>query len=334
MLEDPLQGLGNVTLLVDLNRQSLDRVVPGIRIRRLDQMFRAAGWQVLETKYGSRLQAAFDSPGGETLRRRIDEMPNEEYQGLIRRTGAEQRERLLAGAGTGRPGCAWRTCSARTDDAELPRLISDLGGHDTDSLVRVLDQADADRTRPSVIFAYTVKGWRLPFAGDPLNHSAMLNAEQIAALAPTPGRRSGRPVGGVRRPARRRAGCSRDGAPELRRAVQPPDWRAWDPSEPPAEVDVRIAATSSTQQVLGDALAALARVEGIGRRIVTASPDVSVSTNLGGWINRVGVFSADRAPRPRRRAAAAALAARTIRASTSSWASARWTCSCGCRSSG
>ena len=101
VLEDPLQGLGNVTLLVDLNRQSLDRVVPGIRIRRLDQMFRAAGWQVLETKYGSRLQAVFDSPGGETLRRRIDEMPNEEYQGLLRRPGADQRERLLGGADPG-----------------------------------------------------------------------------------------------------------------------------------------------------------------------------------------------------------------------------------------
>ena len=111
VLEDPLQGLGNVTVLVDLNRQSLDRVVPGIRIRRLDQMFRAAGWQVLEAKYGSRLQAAFDSPGGETLRRRIDEMPNEAYQGLIRRSGAEQRARLLT-APTPATGTASRTCSA------------------------------------------------------------------------------------------------------------------------------------------------------------------------------------------------------------------------------
>ena len=79
-----------------------------------------------------------------------------------------------------------KSSAARTT-TDLPRLISDLGGHDTDSLVRVLDEADADRTRPSVIFAYTVKGWRLPFAGDPLNHSAMLNAEQIEALAATLG---------------------------------------------------------------------------------------------------------------------------------------------------
>ena len=330
VLEDPLQGLGNVTVLVDLNRQSLDRVVPGIRIRRLDQMFRAAGWQVLEAKYGSRLQAVFDSPGGETLRRRIDEMPNEEYQGLLRRSGAEQRERLLAGADPAdRDGLA--EVLGRTDDTELPRLISDLGGHDTDSLVRVLDQADADRTRPAVIFAYTVKGWRLPFAGDPLNHSAMLNAEQIAALAPTLGADPDDPWAAFDPGSPEGRLLARRGA-ELRHLTSHPTG-AMGAAEPPAEVDVRIGAKTSTQQVLGDSLAALARVEGIGRRIVTASPDVSVSTNLGGWINRVGVFSPVEHPSMTTRRASSD-GSRGHRGSTSSWASARWTCSCGCPSSG
>ncbi len=290
---DPLQGLGNVTVLVDLNRQSLDRVVPGIRIRRLDQMFRAAGWQVLEAKYGGRLQAAFDSPGGETLRRRIDEMPNEEYQGLLRRPGADQRERLLTGADAAdRDGLV--QVLGRTDDVELPRLISDLGGHDTDSLVRVLDLADADRTRPAVIFAYTVKGWRLPFAGDPLNHSAMLTAEQIEALAPTLGADADDPWAAFdpRSPEGRL--LARRGT-ELRQRTSHPSG-VMGAAVAPAEVDVRIGPKASTQQVLGDSLAALAREDGIGRRIVTASPDVSVSTNLGGWINRVGVFSPVEAP--------------------------------------
>ena len=294
VLEDPLQGLGNVTVLVDLNRQSLDRVVPGIRIRRLDQMFRAAGWQVLETKYGSRLQAVFDSPGGETLQRRIDEMPNEEYQGLLRRPGAEQRERLLGGADPGdRDGLA--TVLARTDDAELPRLISDLGGHDIDSLVRVLDEADADRTRPSVIFAYTVKGWRLPFAGDPLNHSAMLTPDQIAALAPALGVDADDPWAAFD-PGSPEGRLLAQRSAALRHKTVHAAASVLGPVAAPVEVDVRIAARTSTQQVLGDSLAALARVEGIGKRIVTASPDVSVSTNLGGWINRVGVFSPIEAP--------------------------------------
>ena len=60
--------------------------------------------------------------------------------------------------------------------------------------------------------------------------------------------------------------------------------------------DVRIAAATSTQQAFGDTLAALARDAEIGGRIVTAAPDVAVSTNLGGWINRAGVFATNASP--------------------------------------
>jgi pyruvate dehydrogenase E1 component len=287
VLEDPLGGLGNVTLLVDLNRQSLDRVVPGIRIRSLARMFEAAGWQVLEAKYGRRLEAAFAGPGGAALRRRIDDMPNEEYQALIRRPGAEMRARVVDGAAKADRDDLVRTLSA-TDDAGLPRLISDLGGHDIESLVRVLDAADAERDHPSVVFAYTIKGWMLPFAGDPLNHSAMLTADQIAELAPLLGADPDDPWAGFAADTPEGRLCAERGR-YLRERSHRPGPRA--SVAVPADVDVRIAARTSTQQVLGDALAALARVEGVGSRIVTASPDVSVSTNLGGWINRVGVFS-------------------------------------------
>ncbi len=47
----------------------------------------------------------------------------------------------------------------------------------------------------------------------------------------------------------------------------------------------------SSQEAFGRSLTALADVAGDGERIVTTSPDVSVSTNLGGWINKTGVFS-------------------------------------------
>jgi pyruvate dehydrogenase E1 component len=76
-------GLGNVLWIVDFNRQSLDRVVPGVRAQQLEGMFAAAGWQVLEVKYGRRLSALYAGPGGVALRRRIDDMPNEEYQSLV-----------------------------------------------------------------------------------------------------------------------------------------------------------------------------------------------------------------------------------------------------------
>ena len=169
-------------MIVDLNRQSLDRVIPGIRVNHLEGMFAAANWQVLEAKYGPRLRRLIAGPKGEVLQRRIDEMSNEDYQVLIRREGPIARERLLAGA---RPADRddLATVIADVPDEDLPATLADLGGHDIDGLVRLLDEADADRTRPSIVFAYTIKGWRLPFAGDAMNHSAMLSADQIADLA-------------------------------------------------------------------------------------------------------------------------------------------------------
>ncbi|MBM4409134.1 MAG: pyruvate dehydrogenase, partial [Chloroflexi bacterium] len=94
-IEDALAGLGNVTMIVDVNRQSLDRVVPGIRVIQLEGLFRAAGWQVIEAKYGRRLQQLYAGPGGGALRRRIDDMSNEEYQVMIRRPGPDARSRLI-----------------------------------------------------------------------------------------------------------------------------------------------------------------------------------------------------------------------------------------------
>ncbi|MBA2293749.1 MAG: pyruvate dehydrogenase, partial [Actinobacteria bacterium] len=80
---EPLtRSLGNALWIVDLNRQSLDRVIPGIRAAELESHFRSSGWDVIELKYGRRLRGAFTEPGGELLRRRIDEMPNEAYQAL------------------------------------------------------------------------------------------------------------------------------------------------------------------------------------------------------------------------------------------------------------
>ena len=102
--------LGEVVWVVDLNRQSLDRVVPILGATRLQGMFAAAGWQVLTVKYGHLLQELFARPGGEALRARIDEMSNPEYQRLLRCTDAQLRERLPGGAET--RGCArWSTPS-------------------------------------------------------------------------------------------------------------------------------------------------------------------------------------------------------------------------------
>ena len=171
--------LGEVVWVVDVNRQSLDRVVPLIAADRLRGMFSAAGWQVITLKYGRLLEELFTRPGGEALRHRIDAMPNPEYQRLLRCHPDELRQRL-PGAGRG-PGPARRPTST-TPSSRAP--IRNLGGHDLSSL----DQAYGaiDDSRPTIILAYTIKGYGLAVEGHPQNHSALLTEAQLE--------RAGRPA--------------------------------------------------------------------------------------------------------------------------------------------
>ncbi len=167
-------GLGDVLWIVDVNRQSLDRVVPGVRIAQWEQQFSAAGWHVVEAKYGQALQRAFARPGGDSLRDWIDAMPNEHYQSLFGLEPAAVRERFLDGA----PPAVQDFC-AGISDHELAPLVKDLAGHDLGSLLQAFAECDAEKDRPSVLFAYTIKGWGLPIAGNPRNHSALLSVSQV-----------------------------------------------------------------------------------------------------------------------------------------------------------
>ncbi|MDI3341496.1 MAG: 1-deoxy-D-xylulose-5-phosphate synthase N-terminal domain-containing protein, partial [Sphaerobacter sp.] len=290
--EEALAGLGNVLWIVDLNRQSLDRIVPGVRAARLKALFNAAGWHVVEAKYGRRLQAIFARPNGHLLRRRIDDMSNAEYQALIRLDGAELRRRLIDGTAVDRQALA--ELIAPIDDADLPAVIADLGGHDFTELLRCLHEVDQVRDRPSVLFAYTIKGWGLPIAGDPMNHSALLTPEQMQALRAALGVPEDDPWAAFP-PDSPEGRLCRAAAARLRRpATQPAPAVSADMI--PASIDVRHPAHTSTQEALGRILPRLAELEGVGERIVTVAPDVATSTHLGGWINRVGIFSPTEQP--------------------------------------
>lgn len=288
IVDPATQGLGNVLWVVDLNRQSLDRVIPGIKAARLMRLFEDNGWQVLEAKYGRKLQEAFARPGGEALRRHIDDMPNEEYQSLFAARGSILRDRFLAGA-----DAEVKRLLGEVDDSELAPLIQNLGGHDLSLLLETYAQADQATDQPTVVFAYTVKGWGLPMAGDPLNHAALLAPTQIDELRSSLGLdkehewdrfADGSPEGELI--ARR--------ATELRRAPR-------DRDRPAVAVPVEVGVPPgnkpvSTQETFGRLLVGLARHEDVAARLVTTSPDVSVSTNLGGWINKMGVFTPEEQP--------------------------------------
>ncbi len=281
-IADPaLQGLGNVTWIVDLNRQSLDRVIPGMKAVKLMRFFADSGWHVVEAKYGRVLQAAFARPGGEELRHHIDDMSNEQYQSLFALRGPALRERFLTGAGP-----AVTAFLDEVSDEDLAPLVLNLGGHDLGELLRAYREADAVTDRPSVVFAYTIKGWGLPMAGDPLNHAALLTQAQISALRSAAGLTPGDEWDRFDPDSAEGRCCAAVGG-ELNNV--PPLPR---PSIPvPIETGVLTAKAVSTQETFGRILPALASLPEVAKRLVTTSPDVSVSTNLGGWINKMGVFA-------------------------------------------
>jgi pyruvate dehydrogenase E1 component len=280
ILEPCVAELGEIVWVVDLNRQSLDRIVPGIAAGRLQGMFASAGWQVLTVKYGHLLEELFTRPGGDELRTRIDAMPNPEYQRLLRCTPAQLRERLPDGS------APITALISGLDDQTLTGAVRNLGGHD----LGALDQAYAaiDDTRPTVIFAYTVKGYGLPTQGHPRNHSALLTTEQMRELASRLGTDPGRPWSRFTADSDAARLCAA-AARRLRR----PDYPLQPTPAIPADIGRTPSGTASTQAALGRVLLDLTReAPEAARRVVTVSPDVSSSTNLGGWINKVGVWSA------------------------------------------
>ncbi|MGQ9408245.1 transketolase-like TK C-terminal-containing protein [Mycolicibacterium neoaurum] len=283
ILDPAIAELGEVVWIVDLNRQSLDRVVPNVAARRLEAMFDAAGWQVITVDFGRLLESVFALPGGDALRQRIVVMENPEYQRLLRCDAVEIRRRL---PGEGPDSGAIAGLIATLDDATLTAAIRNLGGHDLASLAAAYQQIDD--TRPTVILAYTIKGYGLPTEGHPQNHSTLLSHDEYARLAAELGMDTEDPWSRFSPESPMGTLCAETAA-RLRRAPIPAPHAL----SVPTDIGRTPKGTSTTQAALGRLLLDLTReAPAVAQRVVTASPDVSSTTNLAGWVNKVGVWSA------------------------------------------
>ncbi|MCW3475186.1 transketolase [Rhodovastum sp. RN2-1] len=295
LLEGWKHDVRNVWWIIDYNRQSLDSVVPDRLFGRIEGLFRDMGWNVVTMKYGRQLQAAFMRDGGEDLRRWIDDCPNSLYSALTFQGGAAWRQAVLADLGRCR---GVRAIIDPLSDDELAALMTNLGGHDIEYIIEQLRAADAAGDQPTCFIAYTIKGMGLPFAGHKDNHAGLMSKEQMegfrAAMNIRPGHEWDRFEG------------LDAGADELDAFLASvpfatpltPDGRTLTapmvaiPEQLPLP---RLAGRKmSTQAGFGDILAEIGRGQGalkeLAERIVTTSPDVTVSTNLGPWVNRRGVF--------------------------------------------
>ncbi|WP_114391817.1 transketolase-like TK C-terminal-containing protein [Oleisolibacter albus] len=298
MLEGWKHDLRNAWWIIDYNRQSLDSVVSDKLWVPIEGMFRSLGWQVNILKYGKRLEAAFRRPGGDALRQWIDGCPNQLYSALTFKGGAAWREILKRDLGD---TSGIRALLDEHDDAMLGALMTNLAGHDLETLLESFHAAESEQ--PACFIAYTVKGMGLPFQGHKDNHAGLMNPEQIAAFKAQCNLRDGEEW-------ERFAGLDVDVAELQRFLTEEVPFVAGDgrsgaggsrrlsaASVPvPTVLDVPLSERMSTQEGFGKILGELAKQDSeLAARIVTTSPDVTVSTNLGAWVNRRGLF--DRALR-------------------------------------
>jgi pyruvate dehydrogenase E1 component len=266
--------------IVDYNRQSLDATSADHMFERFDEIFRSCGWRTIELRYGKKLAAALkDNPAVADW---LDSLPNADHSALLYQGGAAWRARLQADLGK-RADKLLKT----HDDDQLAALMSDLGGHCMETLIEAFDAAADDI--PTLFVAWTVKGFGLPFAGHKDNHAGLMNPTQMAALREAMGIRQGEewePLAGVGANARpglealiEKSRVARDKRPRAFGTVDIPAIR-----EPTGD-------EQSTQAAFGRILLDLAKSgHPLADRILTTSPDVTVSTNLGAWVNQRGLF--------------------------------------------
>ncbi len=286
LLEGWKYDVRNLWWVIDYNRQSLDRVVPEKLFAKIEQFFGAVGWTVVTIKYGKKLQAAFARPGGEALRDWIDACPNDLYAALTFKGGAAWRAHLESDLGR---NAAIREILESHDDASLAQLMTNLGGHDIQAVLEAFRGVRDDR--PHCFIAYTVKGWGLPFAGHKDNHAGLMNVEQMATFRAAHGIAEGQEWSKV-------AGLDL-GIETLERFIERVPYRTRTERFRPETVPVpaalsagRKVAQASTQETFGRIMGELGKSDlPLAERIVTTSPDVTVSTNLGGWVSRRAVFN-------------------------------------------
>jgi pyruvate dehydrogenase E1 component len=288
LIEAAKHDIRNTWWIVDYNRQSLDACTPERMFARFDEIFRACGWQVDVLKYGAKLSAAFKQPGGTALFHWLEACPNDLYAVLSYGDGAGWRAQLTADIGTEKGVDALLKAH---DDASLAALMTNLGGHCFETLLRAFDVA-SQSDAPRFMLAYTIKGRGLPFQGHKDNHAGLMNPTQVAELQ----KRLGVPEGaewdalsGLSPETKQAVVAAIETAPFM----APANRR---PTAPQVAIPAEIFTApegdkQATQAAFGKVMFEIAKSDSdFASRVITTSPDVTVSTNIGPFVNRRGIF--------------------------------------------
>jgi len=280
LIEAHKHDIRNCWWIVDYNRQSLDATSADRMFERFDEIFRSCGWRTIELRYGKKLSAALArSPA---IAEWLDALPNADHSALLYQGGGAWRARIEADLGKR----AAPFLKAHDDDA-LGALMTDLGGHCMETLVEAFDAAQDDV--PTLFMAWTVKGFGLPFAGHKDNHAGLMNPTQALAMRDAMGVSEGEEweaLAGVGANEKPGVAAVLDRA----RIGREKRARSFGELSVPA-IPAPQGAEQSTQAAFGRILLDLAKSgHSLADRIVTTSPDVTVSTNLGAFVNQRGLF--------------------------------------------
>ncbi|MFN3592049.1 MAG: transketolase, partial [Thermaurantiacus sp.] len=290
LIEAAKHEIRNCWWIVDYNRQSLDATTADRMFRRFDDIFETCGWRVVTLKHGARLRAAFARPGGQALKDWIDACPNADYAALTYQGGPAWRARLERDLAGDQKALA---LIAGFDDAGLARLMTNLGGHCIETLCTAFD--GAQDTRNTLFIAYTIKGYGLPFQGHKDNHSGLMTPAQFKDLRDAMGIAEGEEWAPW-------AGLGDNAAAQLRARIESLPIAGKTAERTPRPVPVPAipapaGSEQSTQAAFGKILFELAKGESeLAARILTTSPDVTVSTNLGAFVNQRGLFNRSETP--------------------------------------
>jgi pyruvate dehydrogenase E1 component len=285
LIEGYKHDVRNCWWIVDYNRQSLDHTTADRMFNRFDDIFATCGWRVITLKHGKQQLALFARPGGKAIETWIGNCPNVDFAVLTYQGGAAWRARLLADIGKEKGVAA---LLETLDDEALASVMTNLGGHCIETLMEAFDAA-ADDT-PTVFIAYTIKGFGLPFAGHKDNHAGLMNPTQIESLRDSLGIAAGHewaPFAGL---GDNRAATLEAFIAKSALAQTSPVKRA-EAVPVPDRLPVPEGDEQSTQAAFGRILLDLSKSRhALADRIVTTSPDVTVSTNLGAFVNQRGLF--------------------------------------------
>ena len=280
IIEGAKHDVRNLWWIVDYNRQSLDATSADRMFERFDEIFRSCGWRVVELRYGKRLQATLAA--NPKLKAWFEQLPNAELSALHYQGGPAWRARIEAQLGR-----AGNSFLKSHDDEALASLFSDLGGHCMETLIEAFDAAQDDQ--PTLFIAWTIKGFGLPFAGHKDNHAGLMNPNQLASLRQAMGVREGHewePLEGIGDNARTGVEALLERARIVRHKRERSFGKVTVPAIPAPAGDEQ-----STQAAFGRIMLDLSKAGGdLPDRVVTTSPDVTVSTNLGAWVNQRGLF--------------------------------------------